>query len=85
MVTKVDTVVTNLDTKRGCQQRDVEGWGQEGWLVEQRHRSVRQLHLPLQQTLTNPGEREFCIDNLLVRVYFIIEMILVEQPCAMGL
>ena len=32
---------------------------------------------------TNP-EREFCIDNLLVRIHLIIEMILVDRPCAMG-
>ena len=32
----------------------------------------------------NPREREFFIDNLLVRIHFIIEMILVDRPCAMG-
>ena len=31
-----------------------------------------------------PKEREFLIDNLLVRVYLIIEMILVDRHCAMG-
>ena len=30
------------------------------------------------------GEREFFIDNLLVRIHFIIEMILVDRLCAMG-
>ena len=30
------------------------------------------------------GEREFFIDNLLVRIHLIIEMILVDRPCAMG-
>ena len=30
------------------------------------------------------GGREFFIDNLLVRVYLIIEMISVDRPCAMG-
>jgi len=29
-------------------------------------------------------EREFFIDNLLVRIHFIVEMILVNRPCAMG-
>ena len=29
-------------------------------------------------------EREFCIDNLLVRIHSIIDMILVDQSCAMG-
>ena len=29
-------------------------------------------------------EREIFIDNLLVRVHWIIEMIVVEWPCAMG-
>ena len=31
----------------------------------------------------NP-EREFFIDNLLVRIHFIIEMSLVDRRCAMG-
>ena len=29
-------------------------------------------------------EREFLVDNLLVRIHLIIEMILVDRPCAMG-
>ena len=29
-------------------------------------------------------EREFFIDNLLVRVHSIVEMILVDRPCAVG-
>ena len=29
-------------------------------------------------------EREFFIDNLLVRIHLTIEMILVDRPCAMG-
>ena len=29
-------------------------------------------------------EREFSVDNLLVLIHFIIEMILVVRPCAMG-
>ena len=29
-------------------------------------------------------EREICIDNLLVRVHWIIEMIVVELRCAIG-
>ena len=30
------------------------------------------------------GEREFLIDNLPVQFHLIIEMILVDRPCAMG-
>jgi len=30
-------------------------------------------------------EREFFVANLLVRIYCIIEMILVDRPCAMGI
>ena len=30
------------------------------------------------------AEREIFIDNLLVRVHWLIEMIVVERPCAMG-
>jgi len=29
-------------------------------------------------------EREFFVDNLLVRIHLIIEMILVDRPCVMG-
>ena len=32
----------------------------------------------------NPKEREFFIDNLLVRIHLIIQMSLVDRPCAMG-
>jgi len=32
----------------------------------------------------NPESRKFFIDNLLVRIQFIIAMILVDRPCAMG-
>ena len=35
--------------------------------------------------LAPPGEREFFIDNLLIRIHLIIEMILVDRPCAMGI
>ena len=31
------------------------------------------------------GEREFFIDNLLIQIHLIINMILVDRPCAMGL
>ena len=29
-------------------------------------------------------ERDIVVDNLLVRVHWIVEMIVVERPCAMG-
>ena len=31
-----------------------------------------------------PAERGAFIDNLLVRIHLIIEMVLVDRPCAMG-
>ena len=34
--------------------------------------------------LSSNPEREFFIDNLLVRIHLIIQMILVDRPCAMG-
>ena len=36
-----------------------------------------------QPSTLNPQEREFSLDNLLVRIYF-IEMNLVDRPCAMA-
>jgi hypothetical protein len=32
-----------------------------------------------------PDQRVFFIDNLLVQIHVIIEMILVDWPCAMGI
>ena len=50
-------------------------------------------HIPLHEHLLPPlahvvdlhivPGREFFIDNLLIRIYLIIEMILVDRPCAM--
>ena len=42
------------------------------------------LYLAAKQGHTDVAEREFFIDNLLVRIHFIIEMISVNRPCAMG-
>ena len=46
-------------------------------------RVVRQLPLAHQEEPAR--EREFFIDNLLVRIHSIIEMIVVDRPCAMGI
>ena len=35
-------------------------------------------------SVTSRLEREFFIDNLMVRIHFSIVMILVDRPCAMG-
>ena len=34
--------------------------------------------------LTGEREREIFINNLLVRVHFVTEIILLDRPCAMG-
>jgi hypothetical protein len=39
---------------------------------------------PPSTSLALPGEREFFIDNLLVRIHLIISIILVDRPCAVG-
>ena len=41
-------------------------------------------HTLLHLRSRNPSEREFFTDNLLDRMHLIIEMILVDLPCAMG-
>jgi len=41
-------------------------------------------NLPRVERLLSEVEREFIIDNLLVRIHLIIEMILVDRPRAMG-
>ena len=35
------------------------------------------------QAEVTPREREFFIDDLLVRIHLIVEVILVDRPCAM--
>ena len=41
------------------------------------------MHAGIEMNHTLP-EREFFIDNLLVRIHLIIVMVLVDRPCAMG-
>ena len=40
--------------------------------------------LPRECAPRHAAEREFFIDNLLVRIHLILEIILVDRPCAMG-
>ena len=49
------------------------------WLAEERRGEQE-----VRDTPPRPPEREFVIDNLLVRIHLIIEMILVDRPCVMG-
>ena len=49
--------------------------------IECRHCLLPDLARPEQRSFR---EREIFIDNLLVRVHLIIEMILVDRPCVMG-
>jgi len=46
----------------------------------------RLLMTPFGLASRSPGtaHREFFIDNLLFRIHLIIEMILVDRPCVMG-
>ena len=53
----------------------------EGGAVVRRHNRVEVR----ESRTVRPAKREFCIDNLLVRIHFIIQMILVDRPCAMGI
>jgi len=48
--------------------------------------ALGQMQLPWQSWRADVQicQREFFIDNLLVRIHLIIEMILVDRPCAMG-
>jgi hypothetical protein len=46
--------------------------------------SLHYLSLSLSLSSLPLIERGFFIDNLLVRIHWIIEMILVDRPCAMG-
>jgi hypothetical protein len=51
-------------------------------------RTVAEMAFDKQSSLIRGGEaqreREFFIDNLLVRIHLIIVMISVDRPCAMG-
>jgi len=44
----------------------------------------RGLQLALCGGAVYQHQREFFIDNLLVRIHLIIKMFLVDRPCAMG-
>ena len=51
----------------------MSGFDSTGTVARERHVSVA------------CEERDFFIDNLLVRIHFIIVMILIDRPCAMEL
>ena len=47
--------------------------------------ALRKEVLRVQRVCASSGpKREFFVDNILVRIHLIIEMILVDRPCAMG-
>ena len=49
------------------------------------HNVLENMHFTqTERTASQADEKEFSIDNLLVRIHLIIEMILVDRPCAMG-
>ena len=67
------------------------------WVARQRRRKRRENNLPYYimgrvhsvrvvslGTHKFSREKEIFIDNLLVRIHLIIEMIIVDRPCAMG-
>ena len=64
-------------------------WWMLRWAAWARSGSVT-LHISPDTWARFPGrgaphlQRELCIDNLLARIHLIIEMILVDRPCAMG-
>ena len=59
---------------------------QKMWLIRISRLSVKKSLFAhhLARCAKVSSEREFFIDNLLVRIHSIIEMILVDRPCAMG-
>ena len=61
--------------------REREG-GRGGGLHHIVHGLVRGERVELRDI--GPAERDFFIDNLVVRIFLIIEMILVDRPCAIG-
>ena len=52
---------------------------------EARVRGIRRWEGHVRHRVLDLGrEREFFVDNLMVRIHLIIVMILVDRPCAMG-
>ena len=45
---------------------------------------IRAKRVPIPEGPWGFLERQFLVDNLLVRIHLIIVMILVDRPCAMG-
>ena len=58
--------------------------GVEGGRQRRERRCVELRQGPEEHCVVHLREREFFIDNLLVRIHLIVEIILVERPCAMG-
>ena len=46
--------------------------------------NVELEHKIVELQVFRPAEREYFIDNLLARIHSIIDMNLVDRPCAMG-
>jgi len=58
--------------------------GSELHAIDERHTIPEWRLHPRDRPGSASREREFFIDNLLVRIRLIIEMSLVDRPCAMG-
>ena len=71
MARPTNTSATNLDEKALHDAVEDGAFVPHGLLLP----GVHNLHIQ---------EREFFIDNLLDRIHVIIEIILVDRPCAMG-
>ena len=51
---------------------------------KKKKKTAGRSHARQREAAPPAADREFCIHNLLVRIHLIIEMILVDRPCAMG-
>ena len=54
----------------------------DGWITKST-RTCCLIHQEIALKFILPAEREFFIDNLLVRIHLIIKMILADRSCAM--
>ena len=58
---------------------------QDAWLLHHgKDKTLMKHNWGFLEALDKVPEREIFIDNLLVRVHWIIKMIIVQRPCAMG-
>ena len=73
-----------VDSLRARERESERESEREGGGERERERESERASERESERARNKTEKQFFIDNLLVRIHSIIEMILVDRPCAIG-